>query len=37
VIDKAAAFGCDTVIMGDGTRLKLKGDLIATVFKRRGY
>lgn len=30
-IDTAADFGCDTVKMGDGTRLKLHGDVVATI------
>jgi hypothetical protein len=36
-IDKAAAFGCETVIMGDGTRLKLHGDVVATVLEARKH
>ncbi len=35
VIDKAADFGCDTVIMGNGARLKLQGDTVATVLPKR--
>jgi hypothetical protein len=34
-IDKAAAFGCDTVILGDGVRLKLAGNTVATVLEKR--
>lgn len=37
VIDTASAFGCDTVIMGDGTRLKLHGDVVATVLESRKH
>lgn len=34
MIDKAAAFGCSTVIMGlNGARLKLQGDVVATVIE----
>jgi hypothetical protein len=36
-IDQAADFGCETVICGDGTRLKLKGDVVTTVLGRQGY
>lgn len=35
-IDQAAAFGCDTIIRGDGSRLKLHGDIVATVLPRKG-
>ncbi len=41
-IDTAAAFGCGTVKMGDGSRLRLRGDIVCTVIesakskKRRG-
>lgn len=36
-IDRAAAFGCDTVILGNGARLKLHGDTVSTVLaKGRG-
>jgi len=31
-IDQAAAFGCDTIIRGDGSRFKLHGDIVATVL-----
>lgn len=34
-IETAAGFGCDTVICGDGTRLKLKGRVVATVIGKR--
>jgi hypothetical protein len=34
-IDTAAAFGCETVLMGDGTRLKLHGDVVSTVIGKR--
>jgi hypothetical protein len=33
-IDTAAAFGCDTVKMGNGARLKLNGDVVSTVFAK---
>lgn len=36
-IEKAAAFGCSCVILGDGVRLKLHGDTVATVLEKRGY
>lgn len=32
MIDQAAAFGCDTIIRGDGSRFKLHGDIVATVL-----
>jgi hypothetical protein len=35
-IEKAAAFGCGTVILGNGARLKLKGDVVMTVLPKRG-
>ena len=35
-VETAAAFGCDTVRMGNGARLKLKGDVVATVLPKRG-
>ncbi|WP_157215936.1 hypothetical protein [Flavisphingomonas formosensis] len=28
----AADFGCETVKLGNGVRLKLKGDVVTTVF-----
>lgn len=34
-IDKAVDFGCDTVKLGDGSRLKLKGDTACTCFEAR--
>lgn len=34
-IDTAAAFGCATVKLGDGSRLKLKGDVACTCFDRK--
>lgn len=34
-IDVAAAFGCATVKLGDGSRLKLKGDVACTCFEGR--
>jgi hypothetical protein len=33
--DKAISIGCDTVKMGDGTRLKLKGSTVVTVLDKR--
>lgn len=36
-IATAAAFGCDTVRLGDGTRLKLHGDVVATVLESRKH
>jgi hypothetical protein len=35
-IDVAAAFGCETVILGDGARLKLNGDVASTCLAKRG-
>lgn len=37
VIDAAAKFGCDTVKMPNGARLKLKGEIVCTVLPKRGY
>lgn len=34
-IDAAAAFGCDTVLMGNDARLKLCGDIVATVLPKK--
>lgn len=34
-IETAEAFGCGTVIMGDGTRMKLSGDVVCTVLAKR--
>lgn len=31
-IEAAARFGCDTVILGNGARLKLDGDTVMTVL-----
>lgn len=36
-IDIAAAFGCATVKLGDGSRLKLKGDVACTCFERKRH
>ena len=33
-IDRAAAFGCATVIMGNGARLRLVGDTVCTVLPK---
>lgn len=35
-IDTAAGFGCDTIIRGDGSRMKLQGDIVATVLPKKG-
>lgn len=35
IIDIAADFGADTIILGCGARLKLKGDVVATVLPSR--
>lgn len=35
VIRKAAAFGCDTVVLGNGGRLVLQGDVVVTVLPKR--
>jgi hypothetical protein len=37
MIDAAADIGCDTVKLGNGARLKLKGRTVATVLPKRGY
>jgi hypothetical protein len=37
MVDAAASFGCDTVKMGNGARLKLKGEVVATVLPKRGW
>ena len=34
-LDTAAAIGCDTVVMGNGARLKLHGDVVSTVLPSR--
>lgn len=36
-VDKASAFGCDTIVMGNGARLKLHGNVVATVLEPRKY
>lgn len=36
-VDVAAQLGCDTVVLGDGTRLKLHGDVVATVLEARKF
>lgn len=36
MIDTAAAFRCDTIICADGSRLKLHGDVVATVLPKKG-
>lgn len=36
IIDRAAAFGCDTIVLGNGARLKLKGATVCTVLQKRG-
>ena len=33
-VDTAAQIGCDTVKMGNGTRLKLVGDVVQTVLPK---
>lgn len=35
-IDTAANFGCDTIIRGDGSRMKLQGDVVSTVLPKKG-
>ena len=35
VIEAAAKFGCGCVILGDGVRLKLRGNTVATVIGKR--
>jgi len=34
-ISKACEFGCDTVVMGNGARLVLSGDVVVTVLPKR--
>lgn len=34
-IDTAAEFGCETVILGNGARLKLTGDVASTCVEAR--
>jgi hypothetical protein len=34
-IDVAAQFGCDTIKRGDGSRMKLQGDVVSTVLGKR--
>ena len=34
-IDKASAFGCDLIVLGNGARLRLDGDRIVTVLGKR--
>jgi uncharacterized protein with PIN domain len=36
-LEAAAAFGCDTVILGTGHRMKLNGDVVATVLPKRRH
>jgi hypothetical protein len=36
-IDVAAAFGCATVKLGNGSRLKLRGDVACTCFEARKH
>lgn len=33
-LDAAVKIGCDTVILGNGARLKLVGDVVQTVFAK---
>lgn len=33
-IDTAAGFGCETIIRSDGSRMKLHGDIVATVLPK---
>jgi hypothetical protein len=35
-VDVAAKFGCGTVKMGNGARLRLVGDTVVTVVPKRG-
>jgi hypothetical protein len=37
VIDIAADFGCRCVLLGNGARLKLAGDVVVTVLPKRGH
>lgn len=36
-IDTAAEFGCDTVILGNGARLKLTGNVASTCLESRKH
>lgn len=36
-VDTAAKIGCTTVKLGDGTRLKLQGDVVSTVLGARKH
>lgn len=36
-VDAAALMGCDTIKLGNGARLKMKGDVVVTVLPKRGY
>jgi len=33
-IDTAAGFGCETIIREDGSRMKLHGDVVATIIPK---
>jgi hypothetical protein len=35
LIDAASKIGCDTIKLGNGARLKLKGKTVATVLPKR--
>jgi hypothetical protein len=35
-VDTAADFGCDTVKLGNGGRLRLAGQTVVTVLPKRG-
>lgn len=34
-VNVAARFGCSTVVLGNGARLQLQGDVVATVLPKR--
>jgi hypothetical protein len=36
IVSAAIRFGCDTVIMGNGARLKIRDGAIVTVLPKRG-
>jgi uncharacterized protein related to proFAR isomerase len=36
-VEKAIEFHCDTVILGNGARLKIRENTIVTVLPKRGH
>lgn len=37
IVDAAALIGCDTIKLGNGARLKMKGNTVVTVLPKRGH